>query len=71
MRLDLRVNHCPTLLYPEDPEMPRTTKGYSPSVAMSTMGSTQRATDSSEMTNSDGQLVRRKEGHEMKVKRIK
>lgn len=26
MRLDLRVTHCPTLLYPKDPEMPRTTK---------------------------------------------
>lgn len=25
-RLDLRVGLCPTLLYPEDPEMPETTK---------------------------------------------
>lgn len=26
MRLDLRVTHCPTPLYPKDPEMPGTTK---------------------------------------------
>ncbi|XP_044070207.1 leucine-rich melanocyte differentiation-associated protein isoform X3 [Siniperca chuatsi] len=64
MKLDLRVTHCPTLLYHEDPEMPRTTKGYLPSVATSTMASTQKATDSSETTNSDGRLVRRKEEHE-------
>ncbi|XP_033957205.1 leucine-rich melanocyte differentiation-associated protein isoform X2 [Pseudochaenichthys georgianus] len=61
MKLDLRVTLCPTLLYPEDPEMPRTTEGYSPSVATSTTASTQKATDSSETTNSDGQPLKKKE----------
>ncbi|XP_071336549.1 leucine-rich melanocyte differentiation-associated protein isoform X2 [Trachinotus anak] len=64
MRLDLRVTHCPTLRYPEGPKTPGTTEGYSPSAATSTMASTQKATDSSETTNSDGQLIRRREGHE-------
>nr|XP_020458894.1 leucine-rich repeat-containing protein C10orf11 homolog isoform X2 [Monopterus albus] len=63
MRLDLRATHYPTLLYHRDPEMPGTTKGYSPSVTMSTMASTQKATDSSETTNSDGQLVGHKVGN--------
>ncbi|XP_034007677.1 leucine-rich melanocyte differentiation-associated protein isoform X2 [Trematomus bernacchii] len=61
MKLDLRVTLCPTLLYPKDPEMPRTTEGYSPSVATSTTASTQKATDSSETTNSDGQPLKKKE----------
>uniref|UniRef100_A0AAQ4NQF4 Leucine rich melanocyte differentiation associated n=1 Tax=Gasterosteus aculeatus aculeatus TaxID=481459 RepID=A0AAQ4NQF4_GASAC len=64
-RLDLKVNHCPTLLCPEDPEMPRTTKGSLPSVATSTMESTQKATDSSATTNSDGRLVRKKTQRDM------
>ncbi|KAF0027549.1 hypothetical protein F2P81_020290, partial [Scophthalmus maximus] len=57
MSLDLRVTHCPTLLCPEGPEMPGTTKGCSPSVATSTMASTRKATGSSETTNSDGALL--------------
>ncbi|XP_034093636.1 leucine-rich melanocyte differentiation-associated protein isoform X5 [Gymnodraco acuticeps] len=61
MKLDLRVTLCPTLLYPKDPEMPRTTEGYSPSVATSTTASTQKATDLSETTNSDGQPLKKKE----------
>ncbi|XP_048060249.1 leucine-rich melanocyte differentiation-associated protein isoform X3 [Megalobrama amblycephala] len=37
----------------EDPEMPETTKGFSPSAVMSTTASTQRAIDSSAMTSFD------------------
>ncbi|KAM7385513.1 hypothetical protein PAMP_001595 [Pampus punctatissimus] len=42
-----------------------TPKEYSPSVVMSTMASTQKATDSSETTSSDGQLSQKnkKDGH--------
>ncbi|XP_029377243.1 leucine-rich melanocyte differentiation-associated protein-like isoform X2 [Echeneis naucrates] len=57
MMLDMRATRCSTLLCPKDPETPGTTKRYLPSVATSTMASTQKATDSSETTNSDRQAV--------------
>uniref|UniRef100_A0A3P8PVR2 Leucine rich melanocyte differentiation associated n=1 Tax=Astatotilapia calliptera TaxID=8154 RepID=A0A3P8PVR2_ASTCA len=65
MRLDQRAIHCPIRLYREDPEIPCPTKECSPSVATSTMASTQRATDSSETISSDGQPLNRRlrDGH--------
>ncbi|XP_070398665.1 leucine-rich melanocyte differentiation-associated protein isoform X3 [Nothobranchius furzeri] len=54
MSQDLRIDSCPTPLCPEDLEMPKTTKGCSPSVATSTTASTQKATDLSETISSDG-----------------